>query len=290
MKIYITLLLVLFTSPGVFPQNSSSKENLLRQIAEVEAEIERLQNRGSNEKTGKTYCYEKVEYHPEKPMTTAEFEKFCQRNLPTVIASNPDANYTVISSCRQTPMGAEAHFCVTTTGQIVNSNGQSLSKEKELKKIANTKAMYADLIESLYGELKTNGIEIVDETTNLGVKHIEIKGVTGSVLKSKLKELKDNAFKEVRSRFGISEKAIENENARLVDDMTNQAESLLSLIPGGSLVTCHYLWRILKSTPEIGKVIGDAGAMVNIYFQIDEFQKKLQQLEAQEQQLLNETK
>lgn len=288
MRKTLLLIVAFVTAITASCQNSAAKERLLREIAEAEAEIERLQKASASEERpeGK-YCFEKAVYQQKMPMTDSDFEQFCKANIPSFNASAAGSNYLITSSCIQTLAGVRASYCVSVVPDVVSPKPDlnRSSKEFELQKIRNTKAMYTDLINSLKNELKSNGIDIVDQSTNLAVKHIEIKGVAGSVLKSKFKELKDNMMLSLRCRFGLSEKGIENENAQLVDDMTNQAENLMSLIPGASLVTCHYLWRILKSTPEAGIAIGDAAAAVNIYFQIDEFSRKLEQLDAEEARL-----
>lgn len=288
MRKTLLLIVAFVTAITASCQNSAAKERLLREIAEAEAEIERLQKASaSKERPEGKYCFEKAVYQQKMPMTDSDFEQFCKANIPSFNASAAGSNYLITSSCIQTLAGVRASYCVSVVPDVVSPKPDlnRSSKEFELQKIRNTKAMYTDLINSLKNELKSNGIDIVDQSTNLAVKHIEIKGVAGSLLKSKFKELKDNMMLSLRCRFGLSEKGIENENAQLVDDMTNQAENLMSLIPGASLVTCHYLWRILKSTPEAGIAIGDAAAAVNIYFQIDEFSRKLEQLDAEEARL-----
>ena len=201
-----------------------------------------------------------------------------------------NANYTIVSSCKQTPNGLQANYCVTTDANVINPLKPNLQKqeiEKELAKIKNTKQMYKDLIASLKEELKSNGIVIVDEGLNLAIKQIELSGSEISALTQDMQYLKDNMLESLGKKYNISKQNIENENAQLVDDLTNMAEKLLSYIPGGDKVTNHYLWRILKSTPEIGKILGNSGAIINIYFQIDEFQKKLQQLEERENALIS---
>lgn len=265
----------------------NEKERLLKQIAETEAEIARLQQKDSK-KSEQTYCFEKVVYNEVQPMSTEEFEAFCKKEIPKVHNKPIEGNYAIYSSCKQTPKGVQANFCITTTPNVVNDTPTdgSAEKEKALLKIQNTKKMYEDLIESLNKELKNNGIEIVDQSINLGVKHLEIDGPTGDLVKDNMTGLKDNMVVQLREKYGLDEYKIKNENAQLIDDLANQAESLLSIIPGGSKITNHYLWRIFKSTPELGKMIGHAGAMINIFFQIDEFQKKLEQLEKEESLLL----
>lgn len=284
----------LFLMFCLFGQNSSAqsnatKERLLKEIAETEAEIERLQNKKSKNNSENQYCFEKVVYKQLNPMSNEEFEAFCKKEMPNLTNQKIEGNYSIISSCKQTPNGLQANFCIATTPDVVNktSSVNNDAKEKELLKIRNTKKMYQDLIASLNKELQNNGIEIVDQSANLAVKHIDIDGPTGEVITGSLSDLKDNMIVQLRNKYNLDEMNIKNENAQLVDDMANQAEKLLSLIPGGSKITSHYLWRIFKSTPELGKMIGHAGAMIHIYFRIDEFKKKLQQLEDEERRLLN---
>lgn len=288
MTCFLFIIVFCFYSGHCCAQNNATKERLRQQIAEVEAEIERLQSREMQSKSEKTYCFEKVFYQEIKPMTNEEFEQFCKKEIPNLANNKIEGNYTIISSCKQTPKGLQANFCIATTPNVINNTPSvnNAAKEKELLKIRNTKKMYQDLIASLNKELQNNGIEIVDQSANLAVKHIDIDGPTGDVITGSLSDLKDNMIVQLRDKYNLDEMNIKNENAQLVDDMANQAEKILSFIPGGSKITSHYLWRIFKSTPELGKMIGHAGAMIHIYFQIDEFQKKLQQLENEEKRLL----
>lgn len=287
--IIILCLMNIWGNQDVFAQNNSTKARLLKKIAETEAEIERLQGKQTNPDSVKTFCFEEVVYKKIEPMTNEEFETFCKKEMPNLTNHKKmEGNYSIISSCKQTPNGLHANFCIATTPDVVNSTPSvnNDAKEKELLKIRNTKKMYIDLIESLNKELQNNGIEIVDQSVNLAVKHIDIDGPTGDVITGSLSDLKDNMIVQLRDKYNLDEN-IKNENAQLVDDMANQAERLMSMIPGGEIITSHYLWRIFKSTPELGKMIGHTGAMIHIYFQIDEFQKKLKQLEDEENRVLN---
>lgn len=278
-----------FSMDIAYAQGSSEKQRLLKQIAETEAEIARLSQTKEGQNNQNKYCFEKVVFKEQSSMSNEEFEAFCKKEIPQIKTTSSVANYTIISSCKQTPKGLQANYCISApplTLKPIESSKSRADVEKELTKIRNTKKMYQELINSLYKEIEGNGIEIVDESLNLAVKHINIGGSVAGIIRNRLKDLKDNMMVQLRQKFNIEERNIENENAQIVDDMTNQAEKLASIIPGGKLATCHYLWRILKSTPELGKVLGDSGAMVNIYFQIDEFQKKIQQLEERESALI----
>lgn len=278
-----------FSKDIAYAQGSSEKQRLLKRIAETEAEIARLSQTKDRQNNQTKYCFEKVVFNEQISMSNEEFEAFCKKEIPQITVSSSVANYAIISSCKQGPQGLQANYCISApplTLKPIELSKNSADVEKELTKIRNTKKMYQDLINSLYKELEGNGVEIVDESLNLAVKHINIESAVAGIIRNKLKDLKDNMMIQLRQEFNIEERNIENENAQIVDDMTNQAEKLTSIIPGGKLATCHYLWRILKSTPEIGKVLGDSGAMVNIYFQIDEFQKKLQQLEEREKAIM----
>lgn len=270
----IVLCLMTFWNQDCIAQNNSTKARLLKQIAETEAEIERLQNKEKNTDSEQASCLEKGVYKQLKPMTNEEFEAFCKEEMPNLTNQKIEGIYSIISSCKQTPNGLQANFCIATTPDVVKkSSSVNNAKEKELLKIRNTKKMYIDLIESLNKELQNNGIEIVDQSANLAVKHIDIDGPTRDVITESFSELKDNMIVQLKNKYNLDEMNIKNENAQLVDDMANQAERLMSMIPGGEKITSHYLWRIFKSTPELGKIIGHTGAMINIYFQINEFEK-----------------
>lgn len=283
------LIIALISTIVLYAQNRITKEELIKQIAEVESEIERLQNVKSYDKGKNTYSFEKIVYQQQKSMNDHEFEQFCKVNFQNFNKVATGCNYLITCSCQQTSAGIRAHFCISVVPNVANDKHiyDQVSRQKKLQKIRNTKAMYTDLIRSLTDELKSNGIEIIDQTSNLAVKHLDIKGITGSLVKNKMKDMKDNMILTIKHKYGLSEEGIKNENAQIIDDMTNQAENLMSFIPGASLLTCHYLWRILKSTPEVGKIIGNTTAAINIYFQLDEFNKKLEQLEADEKRLSN---
>ncbi|MBQ7448252.1 MAG: hypothetical protein IJS73_00415 [Paludibacteraceae bacterium] len=278
-----------------YAQNESTLESLKRQIDDLESQIAKLeselkQNDSKKNDTTKIYCFERIIYKEVPTMNDEQFLAFCKNEIPEWNARQGNANYTIVSSCKQTPNGLQANYCVTTDANVINPLKPNLQKqeiEKELAKIKNTKQMYKDLIASLKEELKSNGIVIVDEGLNLAIKQIELSGSEISALTQDMQYLKDNMLESLGKKYNISKQNIENENAQLVDDLTNMAEKLLSYIPGGDKVTNHYLWRILKSTPEIGKILGNSGAIINIYFQIDEFQKKLQQLEERENALIS---
>lgn len=296
------LCLIIFLFVCISGQNcfAQSKEELLKQKAELEAEIAEIEaarakaaeagNVKNNTENVKTYCFEKVVYREVSPMSNEEFEQFCKKEISKLSNQNIEGNYSIIGSCKQTPNGVQANFCITTNPNVVNSADiiDRESKEKELNKIRNTKKMYEGLIKALDDQIKTNQVEIVDEGLNLGLKHINIKSSVGDLIKSKIKDFKDNTITTLKKKYNLDEHGIENENAQLLDDMTNQAESLMSIIPEGDLITCHYLWRILKSLPEAGKILGQTGAMINIYFRINEYKEKLKQLEEEEKRLLIE--
>ncbi len=277
-----------------YAQNESTVEGLKRQIDDLEAQIAKLnaelEQKDSKSDGEKTYCFEKTVYKEVPTMSNEQFLSFCKSEIPGWNARQGKANYTIVSSCQQTPNGLYANYCVTTEANVVNPIKPKLQKqeiERELAKIRNTKQMYKDLIASLKEELKSNGISIADQSLNLAIKQIELSGSQISALTQDMQYLKDNMLESLKKKYNIPKQNIENENAQLVDDLTNMAENLLSYIPGGDKVINHYLWRILKSTPEIGKMLGNSGAIINIYFQMDEFQKKLQQLEERENILIS---
>lgn len=291
-SIVIFSLLVGGINTVCYAQSSSEADKLQRQIDALEEQLAKLkagldQQNPQNEGTSH-YCFEKTVYQEVGAMTNEEFLALCQKEIPEWTAKQGDSNYTIVSSCKKTPEGVQANYCITTEPNVVNPikpDQQKQDIEKELTKIENTKKMYKDLIASLQTELKSNGIEVVDQGLNLAIKQVELTGKEVAMLSKDMQQLKDNMIVEMEKKYKIPRQNIENENAQLVDDLTNMADHLLSYIPGGDKVTNHYLWRILRVTPELGKMIGNTGAMIHIYFQKDEFQKKLQQLEEREKVL-----
>ena len=150
--------------------------------------------------------------------------------------------------------------------------------ETQLNKIRNTKKLYQDLSGTLQHQINYNLVETADNAGDLLLKHVSIP--QGDVLKEKaMEELKKNAGFE-------NEKAIKNELADFVNSVVDGSEIIIELVPGGDIITNHYLWKLFKSTPEAGKGLGHLAASVNIYFRKSEYNNKVQELEAIERQII----
>jgi hypothetical protein len=299
-KIILAFLSLLAFMPAM-AQNSSEKEKLLREISELEAEIARLKNSSSSEQAN-VYCYEKTMYTQLQPMNDHQFTSFCVQELAKINDLPTTVEDRIISSCRNEGSIVNASFCVIhnpNVNLLLNSDQkqllkekavaqeEKLAREKKLKKIRNTKKMYQNLIETLNKEIAANAIEVVDNGGNLVVKHVNLKQLDD--FREVLQKLKDLGVEKLKESYGLEDRpSIENETADIVEQGINITEELASVVPGGDKITCHYLWRIFKSIPDVGKMLGNSGAIINIMFQRNEYEKKLKELEQQEKELLKD--
>lgn len=291
------LIIAFLASMPANAQNSGKREQLEKRIAELEATLASLKGTSIQETPAQekynSVCYEKTLYTALRPMSNQEFNEFCSREIPNLEDFPANVEDHIIVSCRQEQGVVSASFCVLSNPQIIigvigkEEVGEHtrLSKERALTKIRNTKRMYQDMIAALNKEIATNNIEIVDNAANLALKHVDLKEV--EILRPQIQMLKDKGVEALKEKYGLEgRESAENKIADAVDEGIAFAEELASSIPGGDKVTCHYLWRIFKSTPELGKMLGNGGATINIMFQRDEYVKKLQELDKRENELL----
>lgn len=301
----LSLLIILLTIMPVYSQtaksNSEEKRQLISRISELKAKLATLKEGGASKEEipsapseevktfstsgdKKVTCYERT-LHTELPaMSDKQFKEFCTTELSKIKELSTNVDDHIITMCRQEGNIVSAGFCVFSNPNAKPLTAGQLSKERQLIKIQNTKKMYQDLIEALNKELAANTIEIVDNAGNLALKHIDLKEL--EALRPVIQNHKDQAIEKLKEKHGLEEwTPTENVTAEVVDNGIDLAENVASIVPEGKKITCHYLWRIFKSLPEVGKMLGNGGANINIMFQRDEYMKKYQELEQQEQEL-----
>lgn len=302
LSLFITLLTIMPVYAQTAKSNSEEKRQLISRISELKAKLATMKREGGASKDevpsgpseevktfstsgdNKVTCYERT-LHTELPaMSDQQFKEFCiiEESKLKELPNNIDDH--IITMCRWEGNTVSAGFCVFSNPNAKPLIDEQLSKEKQLTRIRNTKKMYQDMIEALNKEIAANTIEVVDNAGNLAIKHVnqtELKPL-GSILK----KYKEKAIEKLKEEYGLEEwTPTENVTAEIVDNGIELAESVASIVPEGEKITCHYLWRIFMSLPEAGKMIGNGGAVINIFFQRDEYIKKLQELEQREQEL-----
>lgn len=294
-KIIIIILFTMFTIMPVYSQNSgknsAKKEQLLKRIAELENQLESIKNKGKTSSHDKynSICYEKTLYTELPSMSDEQFNNFCTEELSMLKDLPTNVDDHVISSCRQEGNILNASFCVFSNpnAKPVYDEQKQLSEEKErvLTKIGNTKKMYQDMIDALNKEVAANTIEIVDIGGNLALKHLDMKEL--EIFRPIIEDGKDKGVGKLKEKYGLGNWAsTKNEVADVLDKGIAFTEELASVIPGGDKLTYHYLWRIFKSIPEAGKMIGNGSAAITIVFQRREYEQKLKELEKREQELI----
>lgn len=282
------LLITLLAFLPVKAQNSGKREQLEKEIAELEAKLASLEESSASSGVQNSICYEKTLYTELPPMNDSQFLDFCSKELSKLKDIPASIDDRVISSCQQEEGIVKASFCVFSNPRAkpIDDEQVQLSKEKKLDKIRNTKKMYQNLIEALNKEVAANNIEIIDNAGNLAMKHLNLKEV--EAFRPIIEDGKDKGVEKLKKKYGLQGRdPIKNEIAEVIDEGIAFAEEVASVIPGGDKLTCHYLWRIFKSVPEAGKMLGNGAATINIMFQRREYEKKLKELEQQEQELLN---
>lgn len=287
MKISLLFVTLLICTTSMAQNTEAKKQQLLKEIADLDAEIERLKNLPTQEEEYNTVCYQKTLYTKLQPMNEDQFASFCVQELAKVNDIPINVDERIISSCRQEGGIVSASFCVLSNpnAKLMDDEEKQLSKEKQLAKIRNTKEMYRNLIEALNKEITANKIEIADHAGDLAIKHLNVKEVEN--LKPIIQKYKDNGIDILEDKSGLKGRTnIKNETAEALDKGISAVEEIASYIPEGDKLTCHYLWRIFKSVPDAGRMLGNAGAAITIMFQRNEYEKKLKELEQQEQELL----
>lgn len=274
-----------FFSLSIIGQNER-REQLLRQISDIDEEIERLKASLDSSELKDTICYGKTIYTELQPMSNEQFEQFCVQELAKIEEFPRDIEDRVISSCRNEGNLVSAQFCIFHNPKAEEkSQEENKSREERLEKVRNTIKMYQDIVAAIDNELAANGIGIVDDGGNLLVKHLNLKEL--EPIRPLVQKAKDCVVGKLKEFFGVEHMAsIQNENAETVDNFINVTEEITSVIPGADKLTCHYLWRIFKSVPDVGKMLGSGGATVNIYFQRKEAISNLHKYEQIEQELL----
>ncbi|MBO4841413.1 MAG: hypothetical protein J5524_10000 [Bacteroidaceae bacterium] len=309
MKKKITLLFISLFTFMIVPINaqysgsnehtiSDLREQLNQRHAEIkqkQAEIKRKRaeiNQNINvEIANGVICYGKTLYTNLPPMNNGQFLDYCTKEISKLkqqsgFPSNIDDH--VITSCYQEKGMINAHFCVLSIPNTKPSIDEQMrmSKEKQLTKIRNTKKMYQDMIAALNNEVSANKIEIAESASDLALKHLDMKEFES--YRPIIEEGKDQTIDALKEKYGLGgHTSSKNEVADALNEGIAFAEDVASVIPGGDKVTCHYLWRIFKSTPELGKMIGNGAATITITFQRREYENKLKELERQEQLLLS---
>lgn len=264
------------------------RERLLRQISDIDEEIERLKASLDSPELKDTICYGKIVYTELQPMSNEQFEQFCVQELTKIEDFPRDIEDRVISSCRNEGNMVSAQFCIFHNPKAEKKSLQeNKSREEKLEKVRNTIKMYQDIVAAIDKELASNEIGMVDDGGNLLVKHLNLKEL--EPIRPLVQKAKDSAVGKLKEFFGVEHIApIQNENAETVDNFINVTEEITSVIPGADKLTCHYLWRIFKSVPDVGKILGSGAAAVNIYFQRKEAIATLHRYEQLEQELLKE--
>ena len=262
------------------------EQQLLREISDLDAEIERLRAALESTETLDTLCYAKTLYTELQPMSDAQFEQFCVQEFANLDSLPINIEDRIVSSCRKDGNEVTANFCVfrNPNAEVVESTLPNQSKEEELRKIENTIKMYRDIVASLDKELAANGIGSVDDAGNLVIKHLNLKELKW--LKPLVQKGKDWTIEKLKDYAGVGEvPPIENKNAEAVEELINSTENIASVVPGADKLTLHYLWRIFKSVPDAGKIIGTIGASVNIIFQRKEAIQNLRKYEERKKEL-----
>jgi len=275
-------------------------QNSEKDIDELEMEVSRLKNCNQfhsdhkdiiiNSKTGRKQATTEINFN-------ADFLKFCQgydkiivnqdrlnvEKYPNTVPSNhiiystgQQNNKTEITMYYETVSKRPKVPPLPKRSQVDNEMKEYIS---QLEKIRNTKKLYQDLANVLQHQIDYNLVEAADNAGDLLLKHVSIP--QGDVLKEK-------AIEELKKTEDIeNEKPIKNEVADIVNSVIDGSEKIIELLPGGDVISNHYLWKLFKSTPEAGKGLGHLAASVNIYFRKSEYNDKIQELTNIEQQLVN---
>ncbi len=263
------ILLMVFVVAQVYADNSHTIERLEQQISDTEAEIARLQallderNR-AGEHTASAYTENVMDI--QKPLSQADFVDFCNQNVPSQaeVAKLLKKGYDcrIVTQCTvENGVAVNRVFvgCLQSSPSLVQVGDKATDTQQMLERKRNTLEMWEDVLAALDGELRYNTVDIVDQMQQVFRKQVDIPPMAEPFV--------DKAFEKAQERLrrcmNVTDAPIENEIADITDELIGAIEQ----IPGLDKVSKHYLYQIFKNSPQIGKTLGDAGALVNIYFQ-----------------------
>ncbi|HIT15051.1 MAG TPA: hypothetical protein IAA88_01535 [Candidatus Avimuribaculum pullicola] len=276
-RILVGILLMAFVVVQVYADNSHTIERLEQQISDTEAEIARLQalldarNR-AGEQTVSVYTENVVDIR--NPLSQTEFVDFCNQNVPSQaeVAELLKKGYDcrIVTQCAvENGVAVNRVFvgCLQSSPSLVQASDKTADMQQLLRRKRNTLEMWENVLVALDGELSYNTVDIVDQMQQVFRKQVNIPPVA--------EPLVDKAFEKAQERLrqymNVTDAPIENEIADITDELIGAIEQ----IPGLDKVSKHYLYQIFKNSPQIGKTLGDAGALVSIYFQKRDVERQI---------------
>lgn len=304
---------IVITPIPIFGQNPEN-EALKKRLAEIEAENKRLEELlkqkkaqekqpNQNNSTISPRKREQIDNAIDKsinvpahtdvinvgPMSNEEFLRVCQQRMRRVGMENQSgANVRVVTSCRREGEKVVVSYYMETTENLLNQLSTPRSQEKkaleaELQKVKNTKQMYKEMIAALEKELAANNIDVVDNGLGVVVKNADLGPVESEELQEALEYARQATVQELKKVYGVADrKPIENKAAEIAQEGITLLGEVITLVPGGDKVTNHALWRVLSSSPELGKMLGSGAANIKIYMRIDELKQEYQSLTKRE--------
>jgi hypothetical protein len=166
-----------------------------------------------------------------------------------------------------------------------NRNQQHEQLLNEIEKKNNAIKMYRDVLQALKKETMCNNIEIIDNIGGIALKTISLP--YGSI------EAKEVIIEHLKEKYSITTPKIENELADKINQRIDVIEKVVDIVPGGDKtekIFSHYLWKIFKVTPELGKSIGHSATNINIIFRKKDYEQKIAQIELEKQELVDRKK
>lgn len=294
--IVFTLGVLILFCPNAFADDETRLRVLDEQIAKEKAEIERFKrlieekNRQSEKKTAVrcNYVVKENIIDISEPLTETEFINFCNnatgyqedmKRLQTL-----GVEFSVVHSCAQENGKAVDRFFLGWVEPIPEKNAIVTDTHRDIAKLDNTIAYYKDIRAALLNEIKYNSVDVVEQGGEIVSKTVsqyvpEELNLLYEVASDKgQKAVSENLRKSIEG----GSRPIENK----VADKVEEAIDIIEQIPGIDKISKHYLYQIFRNSPQLGRSIGDIGAVIKIYFRVKDIDKQITNLEQRRTKLV----
>lgn len=290
------LALAILLGSDALADDESRLRALDEQIAKEKAEIERLKrlieekNRQKGKDTAVRYNYVVKEnaINISEPLTETEFINFC--NNTTGYQADIEKlqslgiEYSVIHSCAQEKGKLVDRFFMGWIEPLSEKEVVAQVKQQDIKKLDNTIAYYQDLKATLLNEIKYNSVDVVEQSGEIVSKTIGqyVPGELGPLYEAASDKGQKAISESLRKNIERGSQPIENK----VADKVEEAIDIIEQIPGVDKISKHYLYQIFRNSPQLGRSIGDIGAVIKIYFRVKDIDKQLENLEQRRTKLI----
>lgn len=134
---------------------------------------------------------------------------------------------------------------------------------------------------TLLNEIKYNSVDVVEQSGEI------VSKTMGQYVPGKLAPLYEAASDKGQKAISESlRKNIERGSQPIENKVADKVDDIIEQILGVDKIRKHYLYQISRNSPQLGRSIGDIGAVIKIYFRVKDIDKQLENLEQRRTKLI----